>query len=338
MKEVKQVKRIAIVGFGVVGKGLAKALVTKKGVLEKRAGDYRIVAILDSRGGIYSDDGVDVFEAIRIKEGDGRLPEELGVEDVLDSVDVLFECTPTNVETGEPGFRHIKLALQNGVDVVTSNKGPLVVGFRELMKAAERSGARLMYEATVGGAMPIIKLVRNELAGNEVLSIKGILNGTCNYILSRMEQEKMPYSQILSEAQELGIAEADPTYDVEGIDAAAKLVILANSLLGSDVTFSHVERTGISNITPEAFEIAAMKGYTIRLIAEATRDVLRVSPRLVPLHSPLCIYGTLNAALIQTDLAGEVVVMGRGAGSSETASAMLSDFVELSRCGSYPLK
>ena len=335
---MKGVKRIGIVGFGVVGRGLAKTLVTKKDVLEKRAGDYRIVAVLDSRGGMFSDDGVDVLEAIRIKERDGYLPEGLTLKDVIDGVDVLFECTPTNVETGEPGLSHIKLALQNGVDVITSNKGPLVVGFRELMRVAERSGARLMYEATVGGAMPIIKLVKNELAGNEVLSIKGILNGTCNYILSRMEQEKMPYSQILSEAQELGIAEADPTYDVEGIDAAAKLVILANSLLGTDATFSDVERTGISSITPEAFEIAAMKGYTIRLIAEATREALRVSPRLVPFHSPLCIYGTLNAALIQTDLAGEVVVMGRGAGSSETASAMLSDFVELSRCGYYPSK
>ncbi len=326
-------KRIGIVGFGVVGRGVARALVTKRDVLVKKAGDYRIVAVLDSKGGIYSDDGIDVLDAMRIKEEKGQLPEGLTVEDVIEHIDVLFECTPTNVETGEPGFSHIKLALQNGVDVITSNKGPLVVGFRELMEAAEKSGARLMYEATVGGAMPIIKLVENELAGNEVLSIKGILNGTCNYILSRMEQEKMPYSQILSEAQELGIAEADPSYDVEGIDAAAKLVILANSLLGSDATFADVERTGISNITPEAFEIAAMKGYTIRLIAEATRDVLRVSPRLVPLNSPLCVYGTLNAALIQTDLAGEVVVMGRGAGSSETASAMLSDFVELSRCG-----
>jgi|Deesub1362A_J573_1020465.scaffolds.fasta_scaffold00187_57 homoserine dehydrogenase len=334
MKDVKGLKRVAIAGFGVVGRGLAKALVTKKDVLIKRAGDYRIAAICDSKGGIYSEEGVDVFEAIRIKEKEGRLPEELTVEDIIDRIDILFECTPTNVETGEPGLSHIKLALENGVDVITSNKGPLVVGYKELMKTAKKTGAKLMYEATVGGAMPIIKLVKNELAGNEVLSIKGILNGTCNYILSRMEQEKMPYSQILSEAQELGIAEADPTYDVEGIDAAAKLVILANSLMNSNATFSDVERTGISSITPEAFEIAAMKGYTIRLIAEATRDELRVSPRLVPFNSPLCVYGTLNAALIQTDLAGEVVVMGRGAGSSETASAMLSDFVELSRCGS----
>ncbi len=198
---------------------------------------------------------------------------------------------------------------------------------------AEKKGLRLMYEATAGGAMPLIKLAKNDLAGNEILFIKGVLNGTCNYILSRMEKERMTYSQVLVEAQELNIAEADPTYDVEGIDAAAKLVILANSLMEMDSCFRDVEIRGITEITPEAFEVASTRNYTIRLIAEANREkrILKVSPRLVPFHHPLAIRGTMNAALIKTDLAGDVVVMGRGAGKYETASAIISDMVEIYR-------
>ena len=146
-----------------------------------------------------------------------------------------------------------------------------------------------------------------------------------------MEKELLPYEMILEEAKELGIAETDPTYDVEGIDAGAKLVIIANAIMGIDAKFEDVERVGISDLTPEAFKVALENGYTIRLIAEATREFLRVSPRLIPLNHPLAIYGTLNALEIETDLAGEVFVIGRGAGSRETASAIISDLICLSK-------
>ena len=148
-----------------------------------------------------------------------------------------------------------------------------------------------------------------------------------------MEKEKMTYSQVLSEAQELKIAEADPSYDVEGIDSAAKLVILANAVMDMDAVFEDVEVVGITRITPEAFEIAANKNYTIRLIAEANKErgFLKVSPRLLPRNHPLAIEGTMNAALIKTDLAGDIVVMGKGAGKYETASAIISDLVEFYR-------
>jgi len=323
--------KIAIIGFGSVGRGVAEVLAKKKDTLKLFLGDYKVVAVTDSRGGIVDENGLDLLEVLEIKRKRGYLPNGISSLDVVKEldIDVCIEVTPTNIENGEPGLTHIKECLKRGIHVVTSNKGPLVVAYRELMKLAEENDVKLLFEATVGGAMPLIKLVRVDLAGNEIYSIKGILNGTCNYILSRMEKEKLPYEQILEEAKELGIAETDPTYDVEGIDASAKLVIIANALMGLDVRFEDVERVGITNITPEAFEIAMEKGYTIRLIAEVSREVLRVSPRLVPLQHPLAVSGTLNAVLIETDLAGEVFVIGRGAGSRETASAIISDLISL---------
>ncbi len=328
--------KIAIFGFGSVGQGVAEVLLSKGDVIRRIIGDFEVVAVTDSKGGLADENGVDLAEALEIKRKRKRLPEGVTTMDVIENMDfdVGIEVTVTNIEHGEPGLTHIKECLKRGANVITSNKGPLVVAYKELARLAEKNGARLMFEATVGGAMPIVKLVKNDLAVNEIYAIKGILNGTCNYILSRMERERLTYDQILAEAKELGIAEADPTYDVEGIDAAAKLVIIANALMDMDVKFEDVERVGITKITPEAFEVAMEKGYTIRLIAEVDKieGILRVSPRLIPIQHPLAISGTLNAALIRTDLAGDVVVVGKGAGSKETASAIVSDLIELYRC------
>jgi Homoserine dehydrogenase len=164
-----------------------------------------------------------------------------------------------------------------------------------------------------------------------VLGIKGIFNGTCNYILTRMASEGLPYDMVLSEAKELGYAEADPTYDVEGIDTALKVVILANAVFDMGVTLQDVSITGISSITPEALKLASEDGYVIKLIGEIRPNggdrVLKVSPRLVPKSHPLAVQGTLNAALFETTLAGDIVVIGKGAGSVETASAILSDLL-----------
>ncbi len=328
--------RIAIFGFGAVGRGVAEVLLHGRDRIRKLIGDFKVVAVTDSKGGLVDENGVDLEKALEIKRKRKRLPEGVSTMDVINGLDfdVCVEATVTNIEHGEPGLTHIRECLKRGIDVVTSNKGPLVVAYGKLSKLAESSGARLMFEATVGGAMPLIKLVKNDLAGNEIYAIRGILNGTCNYILSRMEKERLSYDQILAEAKELGIAEADPTYDVEGVDAAAKLVIIANALMGMNVSFNDVERVGITKITPEAFEVAMERGYTIRLIAEVDKaeNRLRVSPRLIPIQHPLAIGGTLNAVQIKTDLAGDVVIVGKGAGSKETASAIVSDLVELFRC------
>ncbi|RLE46481.1 MAG: homoserine dehydrogenase [Candidatus Methanomethylicota archaeon] len=321
--------KLVIVGFGNVGQGLVELLLEKKNVIGKIIGPVKVIAIADSKSSISGN--FSLKEALEIKKRRGRLPENRLAREVVEEedYDVLVETSITKIDDGGEGLKYVRTALKRGSHVVTSNKGPLVVAFRELMKLAEKNNVKLMYEATVGGAMPVIKLAKKYLAFCDILSIKGILNGTCNYILSRMEEERMPYGQVLKEAQELGIAEADPSYDVEGIDAAAKLVILANTIYNLNAKLSDVERVGITKVSPEAFDVAIEKNYTIRLIAEASRETLKVTPRLVPLNHPLAIRGTLNAAMFRTDTAGDIVVMGRGAGKMETATAVLSDILDI---------
>ena len=251
--------------------------------------------------------------------------------DVLDAVeyDCLMEATPTNIIDAEPALSLTLKAFKAGTDVVTSNKGHLALKFREVVSEAEKNNVEFKYEASVGGAMPIINFTKETLSSCGIKSIVGILNGTTNYILSRMASEGSSYDITLKESQELGIAETDPTQDVEGIDAACKTVILANSLLGIDATYSDVDVEGISNITSQAMDLARKEGYLIKLIAEVSKDKLQVSPRLVKKGSAYDLSGTLNMATVRTDLAGDVSVIGLGAGSLETASAMLTDLISI---------
>jgi homoserine dehydrogenase len=318
--------KIAIIGFGTVGQGVAELLARKRDEIEKKIGRFKVVAVADLTGAMTGEFRLE--EAIEYRRK-GGLPEKKSAMEIAENedYDVMIEVTTTRLD--EEGIAYMKVALERGASVITSNKS-IAVALMDLLRLAERKNVKLLYEATVGGAMPVIKLLNSYLAFCEIRSLKGILNGTCNYILTRMEEEGLPYNQVLSEAQEMGIAEANPTADVEGIDAAIKLVILANTI-GYPAKFEDVKREGITKITPQAFKVAMQKGYTIRLIAEASKKSLRVSPRLVKLNSLLAIKGTLNALMIQTDTAGEIFVAGRGAGKYETASAILSDLYELYR-------
>ena len=179
--------------------------------------------------------------------------------------------------------------------------------------------------------MPIINLSKQLLAGEDIISLRGILNGTCNFILNRMKEEGLPFYQALREAQDLGYAETDPTYDIDGVDSAAKVAILANAIFGMDVNYYDVVRSGIRNITEDAIALAAEENSVIRLIGEIGGGKLEVAPRLVPVAHPLSIGGTQNMASLITDLAGEITISGRGAGKKETASAMLSDLISIIR-------
>jgi len=322
-------KKIVIIGFGVVGRGVAEVLLRRRTELEGKIGKYVLVAVTERDGAFVNENGLDE-SILNAQIGDFPPGSTLEVLESLD-FDVAIEVTPTDIKKGQPGLTHLRECLKSGHHAITSNKGPLVIAYNELQKLADENNVKLMFEATVGGAMPLIKLVRNDLAGNRIYSIRGILNGTCNYILSRMESERLTYNQVLAEAKELGYAEADPTYDVEGIDAAAKVVIAANSLMGMDISYDDVEIEGIKEITTDAFNVAMERGYTIRLIGEISREpkTLKVSPRLIPIHHPLAVTGTLNAVQIRTDLARDVIVMGHGAGKMETASAIISDLVDI---------
>ena len=311
--------KISIIGFGAVGQGVAKVV--------KDIPFIEVRAIADSKGVAMTPDIEEVLT--RKQAGLPISNSDLSAIDVIMHVDhdITVEVTPTNIIDGEPGLMHIREALKRGRHVVTSNKGPLVKRFNELMRLANDHRVMLRYEATVGGAMPMINLVREALTGSRVLNIVGVFNGTCNYILTRMTEEGLDYDHVLSEAQDMGIAEADPTYDVMGIDTACKVVILANSIFKQNVTLNDVDVTGIIKITADALRLAKERSYSVKLIGDVKG--LKVSPMMVPVGHPLSVGGTLNAASIATDNAGEITVTGKGAGSIETASAILSDIVSI---------
>ncbi len=321
--------RISIIGFGYVGSGVAEVIRRKREAIARKHGiDLKVVGIADLNGVIADEQGVseEAIRALKAGEKQGDMTSLDIIRDVAH--EVMVETTPTNVETGEPGLTHIITALESGRHVVTSNKGPIALEYQKLMELAAKHGKEIKFEASVGGAMPLISVVRENLAGNGVMSIKGILNGTCNYILTRMAEEDLPYEHVLKEAQEIGIAETDPSKDVEGVDTAVKLVILANSIFGMNATYNDVKVVGISEITPDALKLANDAGYVIKLIGDVDSDGrLEVAPRLVPKDDPLNVGGTLNVATIKTDLAGEITVIGKGAGPIEAASAILSDII-----------
>lgn len=325
--------RVFICGFGTVGQGFAEVVASRRDFFNKRYGEgVVIVGAMDSKTYVYNPEGLDPLELVAKKKATGRVSDDRYTDsvEILKSADydILVEVSPTNVETGGVGLLNITHALESGKDVITVNKGPLALKFKELIEMAKANSCKFRFEGSVGGAMPIINLCRENLRGEGIISIRGILNGTCNFILSKMDKGQ-PFEQALKEAQQMGYAETDPTNDIEGYDSACKAVILANSIFGRDVTFKDVKITGITSITEEAISMAATRNMVIRLIAEISDTKLEVAPRLIPKGHPLGITGTMNTAQIVSDLAGPITVSGRGAGRIETASAILSDLIAI---------
>lgn len=325
--------RILVSGYGTVGQGFTEVLERRRDFLRERYGELPvIVCVMDSRTYAVDPKGIDLKKLAGRKRDMGSVG-EAGYNDsrkVMDSVeyDLLVEVSPTNIKDGGAGLVNITHALETGHDVITVNKGPLALKFHDLVELARANGCKLRFEGSVGGAMPIINLCHKNLIGERITSVRGIFNGTCNYILSKMDSGQ-PFEQALKEAQQLGYAETDPTNDIEGYDTAAKVVILANSVFHRDVTFEDVRITGISGITANAIAQAAAHDMVVRLIGEVSHTRLEVSPRLIPRGHPLSISGTLNVAQIDADLAGPVTINGRGAGKIETGSAILSDLIAL---------
>jgi len=248
--------------------------------------------------------------------------------EMIESVEAeaLVEATPTNIRDGEPGLSHIKAAFKTGKHVVTTNKGPLALALPALTELADYNKVCLRFSGTVGGGTPILELAKKGLLGDRIVSIRGILNGTTNYILTEMDEKHITFQQALEEAQEKGYAEADPSMDIDGIDAACKLVIMANWIMNKKVTLKDVHIQGIRNISSKELEEAAKKGCTLKLIGSID-DSLKVKPREIPRHDPLCVGGALNAVTFVSEFAGEETIIGRGAGGMETASAVLRDLL-----------
>ena len=322
-----------ICGFGTIGQSVARVIKEKQDFFSKRYGETLIVVgALDSKSYITDQTGLDADVLLRNKKETGKVGDKSysNISEAFDSVDfdILIEVTSTDINTGGVGLQNIRYALMNGKDVVTANKGPLALKYKELINLADEHGRYLLFEGTVGGAMPIINLNKYDLAGQKIKSIRGIFNGTCNYILTKMD-DGQPFEQALKEAQQQGYAEADPTSDVEGYDSACKVVILANSIFGRNATFSDVDITGITSINSDAVALAKANDMVIRLIGEVSATKLEVAPRLIPRGHPLSLPGTLNTAEIVTEYAGPITVSGIGAGGLETASAILSDLIDI---------
>ncbi len=319
--------RVAVLGLGSVGKGVL-------GMIARKDLDIIVTGVADSKSGLIDPSGLDIGAVLLAKKTGPCGNTSLSANEVVSRAeyDILVEVTPTDAGNGEPALSYMKLAIERGKHIVTSNKGPISLHLKELKNLAREKGVLVRYEATVGGAIPIMHTLGNGLAGNKFLALYGVLNGTCNYILTRMAAEGLTYEQALAEARELGYAEADPTYDVKGIDAAIKLVILANTIWDNGASLDSVDITGIDLLTTDALRLAEEKGCTIRLIAEAfpERGVLRVSPRIIRKDHPLVFEGTLNAITLETDMAGEITLIGKGAGSIETASAIIGDILFIS--------
>ena len=339
--------KIALIGFGVVGQAFTEIIRDKHEELKQKYGlDANIVAISGrSKGSVYDAEGLDLTQLLKgFKETGSVESYPKGVKGMssLDTItetdaDIIVEATLTNIETGEPALSHVKAALSNGKHLVTSNKGPAALAYKQLKELADENGVQFRIESTVLSGTPAINFATESLAGHRIYGVKGIINGTTNYILTKMEQGEK-YEEALREAQKLGYAEADPTADVEGWDAVAKIMILANAVLGGEMKVDDVEREGITGITPEDIRAAKSQGERIKLIAEAYVEdgvvKAKVSPQRVHLSDPLAsVTGTLNALTVMTDGLLDVTVIGGGAGGVGTAHGFLGDIIAIHRMG-----
>jgi homoserine dehydrogenase len=329
---------IILVGFGVVGQGFAKILVDKAQQLEQTAGFMpRIVGVITgSKGTLYHPDGLDIDQLLggvaTYPEVDGVV-RDLSAQDMIAGklADVIVEVSPTNLETAQPALDYCQLALDNGKHVVLANKGPVALAFHELAEKAKANGLELRCEATVMAGTPTMQLAQEALAGCDIIEARGILNGTTNYILTQMEQG-MSYTDALAKAQELGYAETDPSGDVEGWDAAGKVLILSKALFGATYGMSALDVVGITGISEADIQDAQANGERYKLIATVTPQGGQVKPMRLPVSDPLAsVGGATNAITIATDLMGDVTLIGAGAGQIETGFAILSDLLAIHR-------
>ncbi len=314
---------VGLLGCGIIGTGVAKILIKNKDLLLSRVGavlNLKYVADIDleTDRGIPFDDGVFISDAFKV------------VDDP--DIDIVVEMIG-----GEGIAKDLILrAIHNGKPVVTANKALLAGHGNTLFRTAMENGVDLAFEASVGGCMPIIKSLRESLVGNHIQSMAGILNGTCNYILSRSAEDGSSFEDVLAEAQKNGFAEADPTLDIEGIDTAHKLAILTSLAYGMEINFQDIYIEGISKITPMDIEFAREFGYRIKLLAITKNrgDAIeaRVHPTMIPFTNPLSgVNGVLNAITITGDAVGDMMLYGYGAGMMPTASAVVGDIVDIAR-------
>jgi homoserine dehydrogenase len=337
--------RLALIGYGNVGQGLTQIIRDQGDNLGANFGvNIRIVAVSDPlKGSLYEPGGLDPDELLRAVSGEGSL--EMVVAsyygwDALKTIketntDVVAEMSYTDLETGEPAISHVSAALKAGKHVITTNKGPAALKYADLIRIAAENGVELGVEGTVMSGTPTVLLGLDLLSAAGINKVQGILNGTTNYILTQMGAGAT-YLDALAEAQKLGYAEADPTGDVEGFDAAGKVVILANLLMNAPIGMNDVDRQGISRLTPENIAEAQAAGEKWKLIGavEKTDGAVKASVRPVrlPISHPLAsVDNATNAITFTTGLLGDITLIGPGAGRVETGYSLILDLLAIHR-------
>ncbi|KAG0512180.1 MAG: Homoserine dehydrogenase [Nitrosopumilales archaeon] len=328
--------RIILCGFGVVGQSLVKLLDSRSEDLYARFGlKPRIVGVTDRKGSAQESSGLDLSRLIEVKKkfgsvkkyGNGKNKQTgLDLINNLDA-DVLVETTTSNYKDAEPGMSHITSAMKQGLHVISVNKGPLALAFPSLMELATYNQVLLKFSGTVGGGTPILDYAKNSLRGERISSFAGILNGTTNYILTNMANG-MTFESALQDAKKKGYVEEDESLDLDGLDAAAKLVILANWIMDFKVTLPDIKRIGIRKVTTSDIQKASKNNCALKLIASCNKDLI-VSPKEISLNDPLCVNGTLNAISFTSEHSGTQTIIGRGAGGIETASSILRDLLDI---------
>lgn len=314
---------VGLLGFGTVGAGVAKILINNEALIKDRVGaEINLTRIGDLD--LATDRGVTLAPGI-LTDDSMSIINDLDIDIIVETIGGTGIAKTLMVE-----------AINNGKHVVTANKALLAVHGPELFDLAREKGVSLYYEASVGGCMPVIKTIRESLVGNHINSIMGILNGTCNYILTKIESEGLPFDDVLKEAQCMGYAEANPTLDIDGFDTAHKLAILTAISFGIKIDMARLYVEGIRNITPLDIQYAKEFGYKIKLLAIAKmhngKIEARVQPTMIPRNCMLAnVSGTLNAVNINGDAVGDVLLYGHGAGQMPTGSAIVSDIVDISR-------
>lgn len=328
--------RIILCGFGVVGQSLVKLFESRADDLyAKYAIKPRVVAVFDSGGSAIDPSGLDFEKLIVIKKKSGSVKNYSNIKNSMSGLEiiknveaeVLIETTASNYKDAEPGMTHITSAMKKGMHVISVNKGPLALAFPSLMELATYNQVMFKFSGTVGGGTPILDYAKNSLSGERITSFDGILNGTTNYILSNMTTG-LTFGEALKDAKNKGYVEADESLDLDGLDAAAKLVILANWIMGLKVTMPDINCTGIRNVTTKDIKKAEKNNCAVKLIASCDKE-LTVGPKEIPKEDPLCVNGTLNAIAFTSEHSGTQTIIGRGAGGMETASSILRDLLDI---------
>ena len=328
--------RIILCGFGVVGQSLVKLFESRSEDLYAKYGlKPRIVGVFDSNGSAVDPSGLDLGKLVEIKKKTGsvknysKTKNSMSGTDIIKNIeaDVLIETTASNYKDAEPGMTHITSAMKKGMHVISVNKGPLALAFPSLLELATYNQVILKFSGTVGGGTPILDYAKDSLRGERITSFAGILNGTTNYILTNMANG-LSFESALKDAKEKGYVEADESLDLDGLDAAAKLVILANWIMGMKVTMPDIKCTGIRNVSTDDIKRATKKKCAIKLIASCNKD-LEVSPKEISVDDPLCVNGTLNAIAFTSEHSGTQTIIGKGAGGMETASSILRDLIDI---------